>query len=102
MDVRVCDVFLIEAMILVSCWVFSAWLVADAAKNSRSHSNCLVNCSEVISSFSATTTAMSSAKVLWNSPTIKKATALMTLITCSGILASNDIKISRFARVAIP
>ena len=102
MDVRVCDVFLIEATISVSCWVFSAWLVADAAKNSRLHLNCLVTCSEAISRFSTTTMAMSSAKVLWNSPTIKKATALMMLIMCSGILASNDIKISRFARVAIP
>ena len=98
---RVCDVFLIEATISVSCQVFSTWLVADAARNSHSHSNCLVTCSEAMSSFSVTAVAMSSAKELWNLLTIRKATALMTLVMCSGILASNDVEISKFARVVI-
>ena len=48
-----------------------------------------------------TVVTMSSAKVLWNSPIIKKATALMTLVMCSGILASNYVEISRFVRVVV-
>ena len=93
--------FLIEAMVSGGCQVFSAWLVADVAKNSCLYLNCLVICSEAMSSYSVTAVAMSSVKVLWNLLTIRKATALMTLITCSGILALKDNKISRFVRVVI-
>ena len=100
MDVRFCDMFLIVAARSDSCWVFLAWLAVDAARNSRSCLSCLVILSDALRSFSVTTTAISSAKIFWNSPTIKKATAL--IITWSGILASKDVEISRFARVSIP
>lgn len=63
--------------------------------------NCLVICSEATSSFSVTAVAISSVKVLWNSPTIRKATALMMLVMCSGILASKDVEISKFMRVVM-
>lgn len=102
MDVRFCDMFLIVVARSDSCWVFLAWLAVDAARNSRSCSSCLVILSDALRSFSVTTTAISSAKIFWNSPTIKKATALITWITWSSILASKDVEISRFARVSIP
>lgn len=101
MAIRVCDVFLIEVAVLVNCWIFSTWLVVNVVKNSHLCSNCLVICSEATSSLSVTVVTMSSAKVLWNSPIIKKATALMTLVMCSGILASNYVEISRFVRVVV-
>ena len=61
----------------------------------------LVVCSEAMSSLSITAVTMSSVEVLWNLLTIKKATALMTLVMCSGILALKDVEISRFARVVV-
>ena len=92
--------YLMEAVV-VNCQVFSAWLVADAVKNSCLHLNCLVVCSEAMSSLSITAVTMSSVEVLWNLLTIKKATVLMTLVMCSGILALKDVEISRFARVVV-